>query len=185
MSVPDILQRILATKRDEVAAAKRAVPPAEIAARARAAAPVRDFVGAMRAKLAAGRPAVIAEIKRASPSKGLLREPYEPAAIARAYAGAGAACLSVLTDLPDGRLRRLATLSPGMAFGETSMSEAGARTAFVRADRSSVCWVLKRASADSLDVSCPALKIRLLESLLHSCTRTLGRLSFEAIAQRG
>ena len=94
----DILQRILATKREEVAAARRAVPLAELEARARAAGPARDFVGAIRAKLAAGQPAVIAEIKRASPSKGLLREDFDPAAIARAYEAAGAACLSVLTD---------------------------------------------------------------------------------------
>lgn len=94
----DVLQRILAVKREEVAAAKRAIPPHEIEARARAAAPARDFVGAIRAKGAAGRPAVIAEIKRASPSKGLLRENFDPAAIARSYEAGGATCLSVLTD---------------------------------------------------------------------------------------
>jgi indole-3-glycerol phosphate synthase len=94
----DILQRILAAKREEVAAAKQAIPPREIEASARAAAPVRDFVGAIRAKQAAGRPAVIAEIKRASPSKGLLREKFDPVAIARSYEAGGAACLSVLTD---------------------------------------------------------------------------------------
>jgi indole-3-glycerol phosphate synthase len=96
--VSDILQRILATKREEVAAARRSMPLAELEALARAAAPARDFVGAIRAKLDAGRPAVIAEIKRASPSKGLLRADFDPAAIARAYESAGAACLSVLTD---------------------------------------------------------------------------------------
>jgi indole-3-glycerol phosphate synthase len=94
----DILQRILASKREEVAAARRAVPDAEIERRARAAPAARDFAGAIRARLAAGKPAVIAEVKRASPSKGLLRENFDPAAIAKSYAAAGAACLSVLTD---------------------------------------------------------------------------------------
>jgi indole-3-glycerol phosphate synthase len=94
----DILQRILATKRAEVAQAKMAVPQEAVEARARAASPPRDFVGAMRSKIGSGKPAVIAEIKRASPSKGLLREHFDPAAIARSYEAAGAACLSVLTD---------------------------------------------------------------------------------------
>jgi indole-3-glycerol phosphate synthase len=96
--VADILRRILATKRAELEAARVAVPMAEMERRARAAPVPRDFAGALRAKIAAGGPAVIAEIKRASPSKGLLRDPYDPAAIARGYAAAGAACLSVLTD---------------------------------------------------------------------------------------
>ena len=90
----DVLQRILEVKRLEVAAAKVRSPQADIEARARAAAQPRDFVGALRAK----RPAVIAEIKRASPSKGLLRENFDPAAIAKSYEKAGAACMSVLTD---------------------------------------------------------------------------------------
>ena len=94
----DILRRILATKRAEVEAARASVPLAEMERRARAAAAPRDFAGALRAKVASGKPAVIAEIKRASPSKGLLRDPFEPAEIARSYAAAGAACLSVLTD---------------------------------------------------------------------------------------
>jgi len=94
----DILQRILAAKRAEVAAARRAVPPDQLEARARAAPPPRDFVRAIRGRIAKRQPAVIAEIKRASPSKGLLREDYDPAAIARGYEAAGAACLSVLTD---------------------------------------------------------------------------------------
>ncbi len=92
--------------------------------------------------------------------------------------------LSVLSDLADGRLRRLATLSPGMGFGEPSMVEGATRSAFVRADRPSVCWVLKRATFASLDATCPELKIRLLENLLRSATHALGRLSFEALAER-
>jgi len=92
--------------------------------------------------------------------------------------------LSVISDLPDGRLRRLATLSPGMGFGEHSMLAGASRTAFVRADRPSVCWVLKRADFDALEVSSALLKIRLLENLLRSATKTLGRLSFEAVADR-
>ena len=89
-----ILDRILEVKRVEIAAAKRRAPIAEMEARARAATPARDFVGAMRAK----NPAVIAEIKKASPSRGVLRSDFDPAAIAASYARAGAACLSVLTD---------------------------------------------------------------------------------------
>ena len=94
----DILQRILATKRAETAAARQLASMEEIEHLARAAPPPRDFVQALRAKVAAGGTAVIAEIKRASPSKGLLREDFDPAAIARSYEAGGAACLSVLTD---------------------------------------------------------------------------------------
>lgn len=94
----DILQKILATKTEEVTAAQKRTPFAEVDAAARAAAPARDFEGALRAKLASGKPAVIAEIKKASPSRGVLREDFDPAAIAASYERAGAACLSVLTD---------------------------------------------------------------------------------------
>jgi indole-3-glycerol phosphate synthase len=97
-SPPDILARILEVKRQELAAASTLLPLAEVQSRARAAAPVRDFVAAIRARIAAGRPAVIAEIKRASPSRGLLRDPFVPAEIAACYERHGAACLSVLTD---------------------------------------------------------------------------------------
>jgi len=94
----DILKRILEVKREEVAAASRALPLAELRRRAQAAPPLRDFEGALRAKLARGEAAVIAEVKKASPSKGLLRDPFDPAAIAASYGRHGAACLSVLTD---------------------------------------------------------------------------------------
>jgi len=89
-----ILERILEVKRGEIAAAKERSPFASVEAQARAAPLPRDFVAALRAK----RPAVIAEIKKASPSRGVLREAFDPAAIAASYERAGAACLSVLTD---------------------------------------------------------------------------------------
>ena len=96
--MPDILQRILAVKAKEVAAAKTQRPLSAMRIAASAMPEPRDFAGALRAKVAAGEAAVIAEIKKASPSRGVLREDFDPAAIAASYAGHGAACLSVLTD---------------------------------------------------------------------------------------
>ena len=93
-----ILDRILEAKRREVEQGRKSVPLEEVALRARAADPPRGFERALRAKLAAERPAVIAEIKRASPSKGLIRADFDPARIAASYEAHGAACLSVLTD---------------------------------------------------------------------------------------
>jgi len=95
----DILEKIVAVKRQEIAAAIARKPLAVMRADAESRVLTRDFVAALRSKIAAGQPAVIAEIKKASPSKGVLREDFIPADIAQSYAEHGAACLSVLTDL--------------------------------------------------------------------------------------
>jgi len=94
----DILNKIIATKHEEVAAALAVTPLSVVEAEAVAQAAPRDFVGAIRNKIACGKPGVIAEIKKASPSKGVIRPDFRPADIARSYEQHGAACLSVLTD---------------------------------------------------------------------------------------
>jgi indole-3-glycerol phosphate synthase len=94
----DILQKIVAVKHEEIAAARQRVPLAAMRADAESRVLTRDFVGALRRKIAAGHSAVIAEIKKASPSKGVIRADFVPADIAQSYAEHGAACLSVLTD---------------------------------------------------------------------------------------
>ena len=94
----DILNTILAVKREEVAAARAVVSDAAVREQATAQAPARDFVGAIRSKIATGHAAVISEIKKASPTKGVIRAGFRPAEIAASYERAGAACLSVLTD---------------------------------------------------------------------------------------
>lgn len=94
----DILNQIVATKREEIAQAQKNRPLEAVRFDAESRVLSRDFVGAMRAQIAAGRSAVIAEVKKASPSKGVLRADFVPADIAQSYAEHGAACLSVLTD---------------------------------------------------------------------------------------
>lgn len=95
----DILQKILARKAEEVAERRTRVPQAELAARCRDTGPTRGFAAALERRVAAGRAAVIAEVKKASPSKGLIRSDFDPAQIAKSYETGGAACLSVLTDV--------------------------------------------------------------------------------------
>lgn len=97
-SPPDILRRILARKREEIEARQRVRPESELRAQAQGATPPRGFVERMKDRIRSGQSAIIAEIKKASPSQGVIRPDFRPAEIARSYEAHGAACLSVLTD---------------------------------------------------------------------------------------
>lgn len=99
MSIPTVLEKILARKAEEVAACKSRISLSEQEVLARHAAPVRGFASALMSRASQKQPAVIAEVKKASPSKGVLREQFAPAEIASSYEAGGAACLSVLTDV--------------------------------------------------------------------------------------
>lgn len=98
MSLPTVLEKICGRKFEEIAERKRGLPLDELKDLVLSAPPVRNFTGAIRSKIEAGQPAVISEIKKASPSKGVIREDFFPAEIAKSYESAGATCLSVLTD---------------------------------------------------------------------------------------
>ena len=99
MSIPTVLEKIVARKHEEVAARKQIVSLSELHAQAQQASAVRGFAQALQQQVQKKQPAVIAEIKKASPSKGVLREDFDPQWLAQSYAQGGATCLSVLTDI--------------------------------------------------------------------------------------
>lgn len=99
VDVPDILKKIIARKHEEISEAKDQMSISQLQQRISAADACRGFAAALKGRISEGKPAVIAEIKKASPSKGVMRDPFVPADVARSYEQGGAACLSVLTDV--------------------------------------------------------------------------------------
>jgi indole-3-glycerol phosphate synthase len=165
----DILQKIAAYKRDEIAAAKRVHPLTAIERDAKAAAPPRGFLHAIERRLTVGDYALIAEIKKASPSRGLIRQDFDPASLAKAYETGGATCLSVLTDAPSFagaldhlRQARAATSLPilrkDFMYDPYQVTEARAYGAdcilIIMAAVDDACAAELEAAAAALDIDC-------------------------------
>jgi indole-3-glycerol phosphate synthase len=187
----DALARILADKRELVAARKRRRPPAELRRAAEAAGPVRGFAAHLEEATAGGGVGLIAEIKRASPSKGVIRPDFDPANLARAYARGGAACLSVLTDGPHFRgddshleavraaaplpvLRKDFMLDPYQIFESRALGADAVLLILAALDDAEARELERTAAALGMDVLAEAHDRRELERALRLDARLIG-----------